>query len=277
VLFENGNALTFATASELALERDGPRSRIVGRLPLSDYVARVIDREADAGVPEAARALAIVARTWTMQNAPFERGCFQVADSTRMQRVSANAPTAAARAAALFTDGLVLDGESVAYHRDQASTGVLSWAGAVAQARAGRAFDAILNDAFPRASLAAVTGERECRRLQDADAWLARVSPGWRRRLAAQAGFESPDTLAVCGLDYGHPYADRARARIYVRGMASREDRIAVAHEYLHLAFRFHPRGCDEAFVETMARTLVDVSTAGAVAESAARSSGSQR
>ena len=33
----------------------------------------------------------------------------------------------------------------------------------------------------------------------------------------------------MCGLDYGHPYADRARTRIYVRGMASREDRIEGA------------------------------------------------
>jgi uncharacterized protein YfaQ (DUF2300 family) len=277
VLFENGNALTFAAASELALERQGSRTRIVGRFPLSEYVARVLDREADATVPEAARALAIVARTWTHQNAPFERGCFQVADSTRMQRVSANAPTAAARASALFTDGLVLQGESVAYHRDQASPGVLSWTSAVAQARAGRSFDRILADAFPRASLAAVTGERECRRLQDADAWLARTSPAWRRRLAAQAGFESPETLAVCGLDYGNPYADRARARIYVRGITSREDRIAVAHEYVHLAFRFHPRGSDEGFVETVARTLVDVSSAGAVREPPLHGSRRQR
>jgi uncharacterized protein YfaQ (DUF2300 family) len=91
------------------------------------------------------------------------------------------------------------------------------------------------------------------------------VMPGWRRRLAAQAGFESPDRLSVCSLDYGHPYADRARQRIYVRGIASREDRIAVAHEYVHLAFRFHPRGSDDVFVESMARTLVDAPIASQV------------
>jgi uncharacterized protein YfaQ (DUF2300 family) len=134
----------------------------------------------------------------------------------------------------------------------------MSWRASVVQARAGRAFDLILADAFPRASLAAVSGERECRALQDADAWLARMMPTWRRRLAAQAGFEVPERLSVCGLEYGNPYADRARQRIYVRGIATREDRIAVAHEYVHLAFRFHPRGNEESFVEGLARTLVD-------------------
>jgi uncharacterized protein YfaQ (DUF2300 family) len=242
--------------------RSNPRSRqrlrIIGQFPMSEYIARVIDREADATVAEAARALAIVARSWTIENAPFERGCFRVADSSRMQRVSPNAPTDAAKAAALFTDGLVLHGSSVRYHRDTAAPGVMSWRAAVAQARDGRAFDLILADAFPRTSLAAVSGERECRRLQDADAWLARMMPTWRRRLAAQAGFEAPERLSVCGLEYGNPYADRARQRIYVRGIATREDRIAVAHEYIHLAFRFHPRGNEESFVESLARTLVD-------------------
>ncbi len=262
VTFENGNVLTFASAGELVLDADGPRLRITGQFPMSEYIARVIDREADATVTQAARALAIVARTWTVENAAFERGCFRVEDSSRMQRVSPNAPTAAARGAALFTDGLVLQGSSVGvgYHRDTASPGVMSWHAAAAQAREGRPFDQILAEAFPRTSLAAVSGERECRDLQDADAWLARMMPTWHRRLATQAGFESPERLSVCSLDYGHPYADRARQRIYVRGIATREDRIAVAHEYVHLAFRFHPRGSDESFVEGLARTLVDAS-----------------
>jgi uncharacterized protein YfaQ (DUF2300 family) len=261
VRFENGNVLTFASAGELMLDGNGSGPRITGQFPMSEYIARVIDREADATITQAARALSIVARTWTIENAPFERGCFRVADSTRMQRVSPNAPTAAARAAALFTEGLVLLGASVRYHRDAAAPGVMSWQAAVTQAREGRAFDLILAEAFPRASLAAVSGERECRRLEDADAWLARMMPTWRRRLAAQEGFEAPGRLSVCGLDYGNPYADRARQRIYVRGMTTREDRIAMAHEYVHLAFRFHPRGSDESFVEALARTLMETPT----------------
>jgi uncharacterized protein YfaQ (DUF2300 family) len=258
VRFENGQVVTLTGDGELFLEHPaGAAPTIQGRFALSEYLARVVDREADATVTEAARALAVVARTWTLQNAPFERGCFQTADSTRMQRVSANPPTAAARAVVWFTDGLVLHGEPVRYHRDTAAPGVLSWNAAVRDARRERAYDEILRAAFPRATLAAVSGERECRRLDDADAWLTRTVPTWRRRLAAEPGFEPPDTLGVCGLDSGNPYADRARQRIYVRGVGTREDRVTVAHEYVHLAFRFHPNGRDEAFVEALARDLV--------------------
>ena len=42
-----------------------------------------------------------------------------------------------------------------------------------------------------------------------------------------------------------------------MRGIATTDDRITVVHEYLHLAFRFHPRGLDEDFVERLARELV--------------------
>ena len=38
------------------------------------------------------------------------------------------------------------------------------------------------------------------------------MMPTWRRSLDAQAGFEPPEGLSVCGLEYGNPYADRARA-----------------------------------------------------------------
>jgi uncharacterized protein YfaQ (DUF2300 family) len=174
-----------------------------------------------------------------------------------MQRVSASEPTAAARNAALFTDGLILDGADVRYHRDTPAADVLAWSVAVQQAQSGHTFDAILARAFPRVSLGVVSGERECRRLTQADAWLNRTAGAWRRRLMAEPGFEPPDTMTVCALDYGNPYADRARSRIYVRGVATLEDRISIAHEYVHLAFRFHPRREDEAFVERLARSLV--------------------
>jgi uncharacterized protein YfaQ (DUF2300 family) len=257
VLFQNGNALTFTSNGDLRLVRDGRGLNIRGQLALSDYVARVLDREGDPTATEAARALAVVARTWTLQNARFERGCYVVADSTRMQRVSASPPTAAARAASYFTDGLILNGANVQYHRDTPAPGVMAWTVAVQQASAGLAFDMILARAFPQASLGTASGERECRRLTAADAWLTRSSVTWRRRLAAEPGFEPPEPMTVCALDYGNPYADRLRSRIYVRGVASTEDRISIAHEYVHLAFRFHPRRDDETFVEATARALV--------------------
>ena len=257
VVFTNGNVLTFTTTGGLSVQGESGRVSVRGHLPLSDYIARVLDREADPTVVQAARALAIVARTWTLRNARFERGCFIVSDSTRMQRVSPNDPTPAARAASWFTDGLILDGEDVRYHRDTAAPNVLAWTDAVQQAQAGRTFDAILADAFPTSSLGVVSGERECKRLTGADAWLIKSSVTWRRTLISEPGFEAPETMAVCALDSGHPYADRAHGRIYVRGVATLEDRISIAHEYVHLAFRFHPRRDDEAFVEATARALV--------------------
>jgi uncharacterized protein YfaQ (DUF2300 family) len=173
--------------------------------------------------------------------------------------VSPNPPGRAAQAAARFTDGLVLKGQDVRYHRDQGAAGVMSWNVAVEQARTGARFDAILSKAFPAASLASLSGEEECRPLPEADAWLARMRPRWRSRLASQAGFEPPsEPLRICRLDFGSPYADRERLRLYVRGVSNREDRITIAHEYVHLAFRFHPNGRDERFVEDEARSLLE-------------------
>jgi uncharacterized protein YfaQ (DUF2300 family) len=64
--------------------------------------------------------------------------------------------------------------------------------------------------------------------------------------------------VMVCTLDNGNPYSDQQRMRIYVRGLKTHEDRIALAHEFVHLSFRFHPRGSDEQFVEQLARLLAD-------------------
>jgi uncharacterized protein YfaQ (DUF2300 family) len=257
VTFENGNTLVFQASGEMRLDRAGARPRLRARLPLSEYVARVLDREADPGPTQAARALAVVARTWLVRNAVFESGCFQVADSTRAQRVSASPASAEARAAALFTDGLVLKGQDARYHLDTDERGVLSWRQAVEQDRAGLAFDAILTHAFSRASLAAITGEQECRRLPDVETWLARAALRWKRTLSGQPGFEAPaQPPAVCGLDHGSPYVDRAHLRVYVRGRRSRDERVTLAHEYVHLGFRYHPRGDDEAFVERTALWL---------------------
>ncbi|HTT41116.1 MAG TPA: DUF2300 domain-containing protein [Burkholderiales bacterium] len=258
VTFENGNAVLISSGGELSMEVRGQTPVIWGRLALSDYVARVVDREADARLTHAARALAIVARTWLTQNAPFEAGCFRVADSSRTQRVSPRAASRPARDVSLFTDGLVLDTRAV-YRLDQPTPGVLAWTEAAAQSRAGQTYDAILAAAFPGASLAPASGERQCRRLPEAEAWLTRMLPRWRRQLSREPGFEAleqPPT--VCALDYGNPYADAQRLRIHVRELRTREDRISLAHEFLHLTFRYHPRGSDEAFIEQLARALTD-------------------
>jgi uncharacterized protein YfaQ (DUF2300 family) len=257
--FENGNWLSITSRGELALTEDDGVPSISGRFPVNEYVARVVEREGSAEPVQAARALAIAARSYLIQNAHFEGGCWHIADSTRTQRVSANPPRDAALAAAWFSDEMVLKGVAVRYHHDAAGTDRLSWRDAVAQARAGRSFDSILAQAYPRATIAALNGAEECSRLDEAERWLAQAAGMWRTRLRNVPGFEAPDpSLKICALADGNPYSDQQRLRIYVRGWRSLNDRLTLAHEYLHLALRFHPNGADEAYVERLARQLIE-------------------
>jgi uncharacterized protein YfaQ (DUF2300 family) len=261
VQFVNGQQLALHSAGELRLESgaDGvPRLR--GRFGVNDYVARVIDREASAQETEAARALAVAARSYLQQNARLEQGCQAIADSSATQRVSPNPPTQAALAAARWTDRLIVDGVAVRYHRDQAGPDTLSWQDAVRAGRAGRHFDELLAQAYPAGVLTTSDNSgRSCVRLRGNEAWLARAAPRWRRVLVREPGFEAPPQAPlICELPFGAPYSEQHRNRIFMRALATREDRITLAHEYLHLALRRHPRGQDEAYVERMARRLID-------------------
>jgi uncharacterized protein YfaQ (DUF2300 family) len=84
--------------------------------------------------------------------------------------------------------------------------------------------------------------------------WLQRNPKLWVRRLDAEAGYETPDLPAVCAVREGRPYANAQRNRLYIHRLQTEDDRIALAHEYVHLAFQHHPRRQDEAFVERTAR-----------------------
>lgn len=259
IAFQNGSQLVMEAvpAQVLRYGADGPR--IAARLPLEDYVARVLDREGDARETEAARALAVAARTYVLQNATETGGCRQIADDSRTQRVSPNPPSASARAVAAFTEGLVVDGQAVRYHGDQASPGVMSWQAAVAAGRQGQPFAAILRAAYPRGSLASFRAEADCTPLPQAQQWLAERQQRWRRVLRAEAGFQPvDDTLRVCQLAMGVPHSDQRRLVIRVREWHSREGRVSLIHEYLHLAFRDHPHGQDETFIERLAQQLAD-------------------
>jgi uncharacterized protein YfaQ (DUF2300 family) len=97
-------------------------------------------------------------------------------------------------------------------------------------------------------------------RLAQNEAWLERELPRWQRVLRQQAGYEAPANLpAICALASGAPYSEQSRNRIFMRPLATREDRITLAHEYLHLGLRRHPRGQDEDYVERLARRLTDL------------------
>lgn len=255
--FENGVWLRVVSTGQLQLDA-GERPVISGRFTLNEYVARVIEREGGAGEREAARALAVAARTYVIQNAAFDGGCWRIEDSSRTQRVSANPPSAEAVRVAWFTDELILRGTEVRYHRDAAGTNRMAWVEALAQSKQGKSYEHILAAAYPSATLAALSGREDCARMEAAETWLMIAAMKWQRRLRNEAGFEPPGSaVRVCVLIEGHPYADQQRLRIYARGWRNLEERITLAHEYLHLAFRHHPRGADEAFVERIARELV--------------------
>jgi uncharacterized protein YfaQ (DUF2300 family) len=261
--FANGPKLVVPGQAEFQLTGSEKAPRLQARLPLEDYVARVIDREGDAREVSAARALAIAARSWLRQNAApaagTDGGCLVVDDDTRAQRVSPRPPTQAARAAAAFTAGLVLTGAPIRYRLDGAQPQVMAWRQAVASSRAGVRVEALLRDAFPAATLAGWSDESDCQLIPRATAWLAEREPRWRKVLRSETGYEPPDPAPqVCQLTHGVPHADLRRGRLYVREWASRDGRVTLIHEYLHLAFRRHPNGRDEAYIERLAQQLAD-------------------
>ncbi|QJE03455.1 DUF2300 domain-containing protein [Massilia forsythiae] len=260
-LFENGQRLAFRADGMTLARGPGGHPLLQGRFGVNDYVARVLEREGGAAEPEAAKALAIAARSYLRQNARPEGSCRRIADSSAAQRVGPDLPSPAALAVARWTDRLVVDGPAVRYHGTTPGPNVLAWSDALAQARAGRPFDAILARAYPGAVLTVDgAGGRSCRRLHGNEDWLAAMLPRWERLLRSQPGYERPAQLpSVCELALGAPYSEQSRNRIFMRPLSGREDRITLAHEYVHIALRGHPRGQDEAYVEQTARRLVDL------------------
>ncbi len=257
LVFANGLQLMVNATPALIL-RAGPK--ISANLPLEDYVARVVDREGSGEPAAAARALAVAARSYVLQNATPGEGCWQIADDSRTQRVSPNPPSRAARAAAAFTEGLVVSGTAVRYHQDQAAPGMMSWQAAVAAARAGSNYLAILHSAYPNAAWADAQAPQACEALPLAEQWLARREVRWRNLLRAQPGFEPvASALRVCQLSFGTPHSDQRQRVIRIREWASREGRVTLIHEYLHLAYRHHPSGRDEAFIERLAQRLAEL------------------
>lgn len=256
--FQRGTRLTIDSAGELELVYRGGVPRVSGRFALNDYVARVLEREAAATPVQAARALAIAARSYVVQNADHVGGCYQIADSSARQRMAPRPPSAAALAVARWTDGLILTGEPVQYHRDRARRGMLSWQAALQKAQQGAAYTDILASAFPAARLASLHApdSSQCLPLLQAARWLYSQQRHWERQLRDEAGFEMPGAVAVCQLGAGRPQVDLQRRRIFIRGLQQQEDRLSLAHEWLHLAFAWHPRGRDEFYIEALARRL---------------------
>ena len=262
--FQNGVAVSLEADGEFTLTRENGRDRLEGRFGIDDYVARVIEREADATQTGAARALSVVIRSYLLNEAKKQGNCLAIEDSSHAQRVSPRPPGATARAIAGFTSGLVLVGAPVGYHSHTPSRNRMAWTAAVAADRAGEPWDLILRKAFPESSLVAAHDPAgiPCRRFASAETWLAAHAPRWQRILYEHLqGFEAPPPPQVCLLSHGAPFSEQDRGRIHMRGLKTVEDRITLAHEYLHLGLRHHPSGHDEELIEQWARRLADGTT----------------
>jgi uncharacterized protein YfaQ (DUF2300 family) len=265
ISFANGNHVDVPAQAKLRAMREGDAWRVSGRMSLDEYVARVVDREGAAEPAQAARALAVAARSYVLARAERSGGCWQIADSSATQRVAPRPATAAARAATWSTAGFLLEAPAGTlpgqYHATQAAPGVMSWQDAVARAQRGQGFNALLAQAYPESKLVTANAHLRagCAAMPQVQSWLDRQMAQWRPLLVMQPGYRHPGPVRVCQLQQGRPHAAQASNSIYVQGIASVQDRAGVAHEFLHLAFARHPRGQDEAFIESLARQLLGV------------------
>ena len=262
---KNGNQLPFTANGSVWLEQNQQSAQIVGRFDLEEYVARVVDREADARDVQAARALAIAARSYVLQNARFEGSCWQISDDSQTQRVSLSQPSPRAKQIAAFTEGLTLSGSPIRYHRDRDGHNVMSWRTAQTAGLMGKDYVSILRAAYPQASWQLPYAEAgytqtQCKPLAQARQYLIAEEKNQRSRLQRITGYESvpANQLRICALAYGIPYSDQQQLTIYVRDWRSPQGRVTLWHEYLHLALRFHPNGQNERLVEHYANALAN-------------------
>ncbi|MDP1771206.1 MAG: DUF2300 domain-containing protein [Methylobacter sp.] len=256
--FANGNTIGIESAGDIMLSRRQEKLLLRTRMSREEYVARVLDREASATPLQAARALAITARSYLLQNAARDGECLLVDDSSASQRVAPRPASEAARAVAAWTADVVMTGSAVNYHLDTPGPNRLVWRDAVAKANNGMRFDAILRQAFPRNSLASWQKPASaCDSLADAEEWLKRRLPRWRELLDSEPGYAETTLFSVCRLQAGNPHVDKNSRRIFVRSVLSQQDRLDITHEYLHLAFEAYPSGQDENYVEHLARRLL--------------------
>ncbi|MGB4811354.1 MAG: DUF2300 domain-containing protein [Methylophilaceae bacterium] len=256
VKFSNGNALQLMSHGELSLQIDHNKSQIWGKLGLQEYIARVVDREADATKTEAAKALSIAARSYVFQNATFHQGCWQIDDDSRTQRVSASPASQAAKTVAAMTEDLTLTGSPIYYHQNKSAANTLNWLLAVKRGELGDNYLMMLHEAYPNASWRLSNQTQQCQRLPQAEQYVQKNRAAVQRSVSHIAGFEPVQDLKICQLDYGNPYSDQQTLSMFVRDWRSENDRITLWHEYLHLALRFHPNGGNEALIEPIARQL---------------------
>lgn len=260
VQLQNGRQVSLQSDGKVSVFQEGSHYRIRARMGMTEYVARVLEREAASTPEQAAKALSIAIRTYALNEASGSGTCLLMRDSTQQQRVLTQAASPAAAAIARSTEHLVLRGAHGHFQDASTQANVLGWQQAQAWARQGLGFQAILARAYPNASVAVAgndLGER-CSPLPQARKWLTVQLPRWHKVLQKEAGYRTLAQMAsVCQLSRGTPYADVAANRVYIRQFKTETDQIVLAHEYMHLLFAQHPNGGNEAYVEALAQRLV--------------------
>ncbi len=247
IMFQNGNTLDFIADGSLQLHNN----QLTGLFSQDEYVARVLEREALVTPIEAARAFSVLIRTYLFERGKVLNGKIEIEDSTWFQRVSPSVPSQEALNISRFTHDLILTGKSL-NHGDE------MWNSFKGKALNGKNFAQILESTFPKHQLVLKNDQREmdCRRLRVAERYLEHALKRWRRSLVLEPGHEEVNDVHVCELSFSRPFSDLRKNRIYLHFDESQEARVTLAHEYLHLAFKHHPRTSDERFIENLAQKL---------------------
>ncbi len=269
IKFKNGNEINFLGDGSLISERT-PKDQIKvkAQMSVNEYVARVLQREVKTQPLEAARAFAVAIRSYLFQNAKERDSCLAINDSSTLQRVSPQKAAPEALQIAEWSDDLFLDRvKRLRYHSSQAGIDRMSWPQAKNLAEEGFAMREILKVAYPTGVLSfghSVTSLR-CLPNSMTENWFNAQAKSWKRKLNQEAGFETPLNLKIClnselsGRGRDRVFSQPNAEEIYVPKLSSQQDEVSILHEYLHIAFRNHPRGRDEVFIEKLARNLLEV------------------
>lgn len=262
VTFKNGNKVSFRTDGAMLVNRKGKKIFLTSKMTTNEYVARVLDREVSPNPVDAARAFAVAIRTYLYQNSKEIDGCLQISDSSHLQRVSPAPSTPESLAIAKWSDGLVLDRVNrLRYHTNRATENRMSWTQAKSLALSGYSMPEILKTAYPSGLISLESLQSiVCDSNEEGARWISKQAARWKMRLNEEQGFEQPKSLKVCKApqDGRQPrvFSDLNSQEIYVPKIKSSDDEISIVHEYLHIAFRNHPRGQDEEYIEKLARSL---------------------
>lgn len=258
--FVTGKKIILNSNNKLVLKTMNGEQFIDGKMGINNYIARVLDREVSSKYSSAAEAFSIVIRSYLLERAKKISGCFHVIDSSKFQRVSANIASEKSLAIASKTSGLILNNAaSVKYHLDKYGKNMISWVKARGLDLIGYNFQEILKSFYPASSLVYNSGHysHSCGVLSKANRWLKEKSPRWHKVLVSRPGYERPNNFKVCKLSNGAPFANKKTNEIFVRNFLGFENQYSIAHEYLHLAFKFHPIGSNEKEIDKIAKKLV--------------------